>query len=143
MSCFTYLDAKRLRKKLVQNGAESIPIDIPISYLKTNLPIEWRNIYSWEKIALTRVCLVKYLLLAALEDQYINVWDKPKHFLTSDLKKKLIASAGTFRRNLCKMVEYKVLQSRVEIDSFLTLILFSMVAIAKEVCTTRNFLQPE
>ena len=64
-------------------------------------------------------------------------------FLTSDLKKKLIASAGTFRRNLCKMVEYKVLQSRVEIDPFLTLILFSMVTIGKEVCTTRNFLQSE
>ena len=28
-----------------QNGAESIPIDMQISYLKTMLPIEGRNIY--------------------------------------------------------------------------------------------------
>ena len=41
------------------------------------------------------------------------------------------------------MVVYKVLQSKVEIDLFLTLILFSIVAIVKELCTTQNFLQPK
>ena len=65
------------------------------------------------------------------------------HFLTLNLNKKLITSEGTFRRNLSRMVVYKVLQSKVEIDFFLTLILFDMVAIGKEFCTTQNFLQPE
>ena len=65
------------------------------------------------------------------------------HFLTLNLNKKLITSEGTFRRNLSRMVVYKVLQSKVEIDFFLTLILFSMVAIGKEFCTTQNFLQPQ
>ena len=41
------------------------------------------------------------------------------HFLTLNLKKKLITSEGTSRRNLCRMVVYKVLQSKVEIDFFL------------------------
>ena len=43
------------------------------------------------------------------------------------------------------MVVYKVLKSEVEIDLafFLILILFSLVPIRKEFCTTHNFLQPE
>ena len=94
-------------------------------------------------IALARVFLVMYLLLAPLEDQRIDVLEKPMHFLTLDLKKKMITSEGTFRRNLCRIVVYNVLQSKVEIDFFLTLILFSMVAIRKEFCTTQNFLQSE
>ena len=80
-------------------------------------------------IALTRVCLVMYLLSAPLEDQQIDVLEKPMHFLTLDLKKNLTTSEGTFRRNLCRMVVYKVPHSKVEIDFFLTLILFNMVAI--------------
>ena len=54
---------------LAQNGAESISIDMLISYLKNMLPIEWRNIYLLKKIALTRVFLVKYLLPTPLEVQ--------------------------------------------------------------------------
>ena len=84
-----------------------------------------------KNIALTRVCLVKYLLPAPLEDQQIDVLEKPMHVLTLDLKKKLITYEGTFRRNLCRMVVYKVLQSQFEIDFFLTLILFSMVAVGR------------
>ena len=53
------------------------------------------------------------------------------HFLTLDLKKELITSERTFRRNLCRIVVYNVLQSKVEINFFLTF------------CTTQNFLQPE
>ena len=46
------------------------------------------------------------------------------YFLTLDLKKKLITSEETFKKNLRRMVVYKVLQSKVEIVFFLTLILF-------------------
>ena len=46
------------------------------------------------------------------------------YFLTLDLKKKLITSEEKFKRNLRRMVVYKVLQSKVEIEFFLTLILF-------------------
>ena len=98
-----------------------------------------KNLFMRKDVALTRVCLAKYLLSVSLEDQQIDVLEKPMHFLTLDLKKKLITSEGT----LCRMVVYKVLQWKVEIDFFLTLILFSMVAIGKEFCTTQNFLQPE
>ena len=97
------------------------------------------NLFMRKDVALTRVCLVKYLLSVRLEDQQIDVLEKPMHFLTLDLKKKLITSEGT----LIRMVVYKVLQWKVEIDFFLTLTLFSMVAIGKEFCTTQNFLQPE
>ena len=43
------------------------------------------------------------------------------------------------------MVVYKMLNSKAEIDLafFLTLILFSLVAIGKEFCITQNFSQPE
>ena len=66
-------------------------------------------------------------------------------FLTLDLKTKLITSESTFRRSLSGMVVYKILNSKAEIDLafFLTLILFSLVAIGKEFCTTQNFSQPE
>ena len=58
---------------------------------------------------------------------------------------KLIISESTFRRSLGRMAVCKVLKSKVEIDLafFLTLILFSIVPIGKEFCTTQNFLQPE
>ena len=71
--------------------------------------------------------------------------DKPMRFLTLDLKTKLITSESTFRRSLCGMVVDKMLNSKAEIDLafFLTLILFSLVAIGKEFCTTQNFSQPE
>ena len=62
------------------------------------------------------------------------------HSLTFDLKTKLITSESTFRRSLSGMVAYKMLNSKAEIDLafFLTLILFSLVAIGKEFCTTQN-----
>ena len=43
------------------------------------------------------------------------------------------------------MVVYKVLKSKVKIDLafFLTLVLFSLVTIGKEIWTTQTFLQPE
>ena len=45
-------------------------------------------------IALTRFCLVKYLLPAPSEVQYMNVLEKPMRFLTLGLKAKLIISEG-------------------------------------------------
>ena len=61
-------------------------------------------------------------------------------FLTLDLKIKLIISESPFRRSLCRMVVYKMLKSKVKIHLafFLTLILFSLVPIGKEFCTTQN-----
>ena len=96
-------------------------------------------------IALTRFYLVKCLLPAPLEVQYINVLEKAMRFLTLGLKKKMIISESTFRRSLSRMAVYKVLKSKVEIDLafFLTLIFFSLVPIGKGFCTTQNFLQPE
>ena len=88
-------------------------------------------------MVLTRVCLMKDLLPALLEVQYIHVLQKPVPFLTLDLKTKLITSQSTFRRSLCGMVVYKVLLSKVETDLafFLTLILFSLPATGQ----LRNF----
>ena len=98
------------------------------------LPIEKKHLFVRKDIALTRLCLVKYLLPDPLEVQYIVVLAKPMHFLTLDLNKKLITSESNSRRSLCKMVAYKVLKSKIEIDMdfFLALILFSLVTIAKE-----------
>ena len=89
--------------------------------------------------------VVKYLLPAHLEVQQIYVLEQPMRFLTLDLKTKLITSESTFRRSLSGMVVYKILNSKAEIDLafFLTLILFSLVAIGKEFCTTQNFSQLE
>ena len=104
-----------------------------------------KHLFMRKDIALTRVCLEKYLLPAPLEVQQINVLEKPMRFLTLDLKTKLIIFESTFRGSLCRMVEYKVLKSKVEIDLafFLTLTLFSLMPIGKEFCTTQNFLEPE
>ena len=60
------------------------------------------------------------------------------YFLTLYLKKKLITSEETFKKNLRRMVVYKVLQSKVEIDFFLTLILFYLAWWQLE----KNFAQP-
>ena len=59
-------------------------------------------------------------------------------FLTLDLKTELITSESTFRKSLSGMVVYKILISKAEIDLafLLILILFSLVAIGKEFCTT-------
>ena len=104
-----------------------------------------KYLFMRKDIALAGFCLVKCLLPAPLEVQYINVLEKPIRFLTLGLKTKLIISESTFRRRLCRMVVYKVLKSKVEIDLafFLILILFSLVPIGKEFCTTPNFLQSE
>ena len=67
-------------------------------------------------VALTRFCLVKYLLPALSEVQYITVLEKPMRFMTLGLNTKLIISESTFRRSLCRMVVHKVLKSKVEID---------------------------
>ena len=66
MSYFMFLDLKS--KKLTQNGAGSVLIGI-ISYLKTKLPILKKHLFMRKDIALTRVCLAKYLLSAPLEVQ--------------------------------------------------------------------------
>ena len=82
--------------------------------------------------------VVKHLLPAHLGVQQIYVLEKPMRFLTLDLKTKLITSKSIFRRSLSGMVVYNMLNSKAEIDLafFLTLILFSLVAIGK------NFAQP-
>ena len=50
-------------------------------------------------------------------------------FSTFYLKSKSVSSESSFLRNLCGMVEYKMLKSKAEIDLtfFSTLILFSLV----------------
>ena len=66
-------------------------------------------------------------------------------FLALDLNAKLLTSESIFRWSLCVMVVYKVLKPKVEIDLALslTLILFNLVKIGTEFCTTQNFLQSE
>ena len=66
-------------------------------------------------------------------------------FLTLDLKTKLITSESIFRRSLYGMVVDKMLNSKAEIELafFSTLILFSLVTIGKEFCTTQIFSQPK
>ena len=101
---------------MVQHGAGSVPIGIPISCLKTVLPIVQKYLFLRKDIELTRVYLVNDPLPAALEVQEIDVLEKPMRFLTLDLMAKLITSESTFRRSLCGMVIYKVLKTKVEID---------------------------
>ena len=86
------------------------------------LAIVKKHFYMRKDIALTRVSLVKYLL----------VLEKPMHFLTLDLKTKLIIYESTFMRNLYGMVVYKVLKSKVGIDLVFFWI-FSLVAIYNEI----------
>ena len=71
--------------------------------------------------------------------------EKPMRFLTLNLTTKLITSESTFKSSLCGMVLDKMLKSKAQRDlaSFLTLLLFSLVAIGKEFCTTQNFSQPK
>ena len=53
-------------------------------------------------------------------------------FLILDSKTELITSESFFRRSLCKVVVYNLLQSKVKIDiDFILDILFSVVAIGK------------
>ena len=52
---------------MAQNGAESIPIGIPTSCLKTMLPIVKKHLFMRKDITLKRVCLVKYLLPGTLQ----------------------------------------------------------------------------
>ena len=80
------------------------------------LPIVKKHLFMRKNIALSRVCLVKYFLPALIEIQWIK--ERPMHFLTLDWNTKLIPSESTFSRKLCRMVAYKVLKSKVEIDSF-------------------------
>ena len=54
-------------KKLAENVAESIPTAIPISYIKTMLPSVKKHLFLRKDIALTRVCVVKYLFPAPVE----------------------------------------------------------------------------
>ena len=54
-------------KKLAENVAESIPIAIPMSYIKTMLPSVKKHLFLRKDIALTRVCVVKYLFPAPVE----------------------------------------------------------------------------
>ena len=88
---------------------------------------------------------MKYLLPAPLEVRQIDVLEKPRRFLTLNLKTKLESPESTFTRSLCWLVVNKVLKSKVEIDLafLLTLISFSFVTIGKEFCATQNFLQLE
>ena len=86
------------------------------------LAIVKKHFYMRKDIALTRVSLVKYLL----------VLEKPMHFLTLDLKTKLIIYESTFMRSLYGMVVYKVLKSKVGIDLVFFWI-FSLVAIYNEI----------
>ena len=88
-----------------------------------------KHLFMRKDITLTRVCLVKYL-------------SKYMFCQTSDLKANLI-TFETLLWGVCLGWSYRVLYLKVEIYFFLTLILFSIVAIGKEFCTTQNFLQPK
>ena len=90
---------------MVQDGARSIHIVLPIFCLKIMLVIVKIQLFMRKDIALTRVCLVKYFLLASLEVQQIDVLEKP--FLTLDLKSKLITSDSSFS-SLCGMIVYRM-----------------------------------
>ena len=39
---------------MAQNGAESIPIDIPVYYLKTTLPIEWKSFFYKKRYSIDK-----------------------------------------------------------------------------------------
>ena len=70
MSCFRYLDAKKERKRLAQNGSESKPVDMHRCYLKTIITNRMtKHLFMRKDIALMRVCLVKYLFPITLEVQ--------------------------------------------------------------------------
>ena len=58
------------------------------------LAIAKKHFFMRKDIALARICLVKYLLQAPLEVQYVDVLEKPKRFLNLDLKTKLKAILG-------------------------------------------------
>ena len=58
---------KKTNKELGPNGVGSIPIGIPISCLKTLLPIAKKHLFMRKDIAMTRVCLAKYNNLYLLE----------------------------------------------------------------------------
>ena len=45
---------KEIKKRLAQNGAESIPIDIPVSYLKTMLQIEWKSFFYEKRYSIDK-----------------------------------------------------------------------------------------
>ena len=72
-SYFIYLDLKKktrkkkTNKELGPNGVGSIPIGIPVSCLKTLLPIAKKHLFMRKDIAMTRVCLAKYNNLYLLE----------------------------------------------------------------------------
>ena len=74
-------------------------------------------------------------------DRYFR---KAKVFSDFRFEDRITTSERIFMSGFFGMVAYNVLKSKVEIDLafFLTLILFSLVAIGKEFCTTPNFVQP-
>ena len=59
-------------------------------------------------MALTKFCLVKYLLATPLETQQTDVLEKPMCCLTLELQAKLMPSESTFMRSLSKVVVQKV-----------------------------------
>ena len=98
-----------------------------------------KHLFIRKDIGLTSVCLVKCLLPVYSPRRPIDkCFREASAFSDFSLNTKMITSEGTFRRNLCRMVVYNILQSKVEIDFFLTFILFSMVTIGKQFCTTQN-----
>ena len=87
---------------LAQNGAESISIDMLISYLKNMLPIERRNIYE-KGYSIDKSFLSKVSSSNTLRSP-IDVLEKPVCCLTLDLKTKLITSESPFMRSLSRVV---------------------------------------
>ena len=62
--------------RLVQPGAGLIPIGTPIAFTQTKLAMLKKHLFMWEDKALTRVQVVKYLLIAPLEVQKIHITTK-------------------------------------------------------------------
>ena len=53
---------------MAQNGAESVPIDMQVSYLKKDVINRVKkHLFMRKDIAMIRVCLVKYFLPTPLE----------------------------------------------------------------------------
>ena len=93
MICFMYLDSKKYRKRLDQNGAESIPIGITIFCLKTR---EKAFIYE-EKHNIDKTLTYEVYSSIYLRSPIDKSFRKSMYFLTLDLNAKLITSESTLR----------------------------------------------
>ena len=98
--------------RLVQPGAGLIPIGTPIAFTQTKLAMLKKRLFMWEDKALTRVQVVKYLLIAPLEVQKIHITTKlmayPILFHTEQLTLLHLSEPTETILKSLKMAEIKV-----------------------------------